>query len=72
MAIRTKFGEKVVSESLRVTQDCLYDGNIVKVWAKIEGQIEDRRCWITDLIGDEKNEVRDVIKANLKKRESAN
>lgn len=72
MAIRTKFGEQVVTESLRVDRDCLYDGDIVKVWAKLEGQPEDRQYWISDVIGDEKNEVRDVIRANLKKRESTN
>ena len=72
MAIHTKFGEKIVSESLGVDQHCLYDGNIVKVWARLEGQTDFRQHWISDLIGDEKNEVRDVIKANQKKRESAN
>jgi hypothetical protein len=72
MAIRTKFGETIISESLRVDQDCFYDGNIVKVCAKLEGQAGDRHYWISDLIGDKKSEVRDVIRANLKKRESAN
>jgi hypothetical protein len=46
--------------------------NIVKVWAKLEGQADDRQYWISDLIGDKKNEVRDVVKANLRKREGAN
>lgn len=72
MAIRTKFGENVISESLHVEKDCLYDGDIVKVWVKLEDQTDDRQYWISDLIGDKKNEVRDVVKANLKKREGAN
>lgn len=71
MAIRTKFGDKVVSESLRVDKDCFYDADVVKVWARLEAQTDDRQYWISDLIGDKKNEVRDVIKANLKKREGA-
>lgn len=54
MAIHTKFGDQVVTESLRVDRDCLYDGDIVKVWTKLEGQTEDRHYWISDLIGDEK------------------
>ena len=72
MAIRTKFGDKVVSESLRVDKDCLYDADVVKVWARLEGQPDDKQYWISDLIGDHKNEVRNVVKANLKKREGAN
>ena len=72
MAIRTKFGDKVVSESLRVDKDCLYDADVVKVWARLEAQTDDRQYWISDLIGDKKNEVRNVVKANLKKREGAN
>jgi len=72
MAIRTKFGDKVVSESLRLDQGCLHDADIVKVWAKLEGQADDRQYWISDLIGDKKNEVRDVVKANLKRPEGAN
>ena len=72
MAIRTKFGDKVVSESLRVDKDCLYDADVVKVWARLEGQLNDKQYWISDLIGDRKNEVRDVVKANLRKREGAN
>lgn len=72
MAIHTKFGDKVVNESLRVEKDCLYDADVVKVWARLEGQAGDRQYWISDLIGDKKNEVRDVVKANLKKREGAN
>lgn len=72
MAIRTKFGDNVISESLRVDKGCLYDGAIVKVWAKLEDHTDDSQYWISDLIGDKKNEVRDVVKANLKKREGAN
>ena len=72
MAIYTKFGDKVTNESLRVDQDCLFHGEIVKVWAKLEGQTDEKQYWISDLIGDRKKEVRDVITANVKKRETAN
>lgn len=72
MAIRTKFGENVISESLRVDQDCLFDGNIVKVWATLEGQTTEKQYWISDVIGQDKKEVRDVINANLKKRGNTN
>lgn len=72
MAIRTKFGETVISESLRVDQDCLFDGAIIKVWAKLEDHNDEKQYWISDLVGDHKKEVREVITANLKKRESAN
>jgi hypothetical protein len=50
VAIRTKFGDNVISESLRVEKDCIYDADIVKVWAKLEGQADDRQYWISDLI----------------------
>ena len=66
MAIRTKLGENVVSDSLRVDRNCIFNDEIVKVWAKLEGQNDEKQYWISDLIGDHKNEVRDVIKANLK------
>jgi hypothetical protein len=72
MAIHTKFGEKVTNESLRVDQDCVFDDEIIKVWAKLEGQTDEKQYWISDLIGDSKKEVRDVINSNLKKRERAN
>ena len=43
VTIRTKFGANVISESLRVEKDCIYDADIVKVWAKLEGQADDRQ-----------------------------
>ena len=64
MTIRTKFGDNVISRSLRVEQDCLFNDEIVKVWATIEGQTSEKQYWISDLIGDKKREVRDVIRAN--------
>jgi len=70
IAIRTKFGETVISESLRVDQDCLFDNDIIKVWAKLEGKSHEKQYWISDLVGDRKKEVRDVINANLKRRET--
>ena len=72
MAIHTKFGDTVINESLRVDRDCLFDGDIVKVWARIEGQADEKQYWISDLFGERKKEVRDVIKSNLKTRKSAN
>ncbi|HEY6252023.1 MAG TPA: hypothetical protein VI685_18865 [Candidatus Angelobacter sp.] len=71
MAIHTKYGEKVINESIHTDQDCLFDGDIVKVWATLEGQATEKQYWISDLVGDRKKEVFDVIKSNLKKRESA-
>jgi hypothetical protein len=70
MAIRTKFGETVISESLHLDQDCLFDDDIIKVWAKLEGKNDEKQYWISDLVGDRKKEVRDVINANLKRRET--
>ena len=72
MAIRTKFGETLMNDSLRIDQDCLFDGDIIKVWAKIEDQSDEKQYWISDLVSDGKREVRDVINANLKKRKNAN
>ena len=72
MAISTKFGENVISDSLRVGQNCIFNDEIVKVWATLDGQTAEKQYWISDLIGDRKKEIRDVIHANLKKRESAN
>ena len=71
MAIRTKFGETLMNDSLRVDQDCLFDGDIIKVWAKIEDQNDEKQYWMSDLVGNGKREVRDVINANLKKRKNA-
>lgn len=64
MTIRTKFGDNVISPSLRVDQGCFFNDEIVKVWATIEGQTTEKQYWISDLIADKKREVRDVIRAN--------
>lgn len=64
MTIRTKFGDNVTSRSLRVDQDCLFNDEIVKVWATIEGQTAEKQYWISDLIVDKKKEVSDLIRAN--------
>jgi hypothetical protein len=68
MAIHTKFGDKIIGESLRVDNDCIFDGDIIKVWATIEGEIQERQYWLSDLIADRKREIRDVLAANSKKR----
>lgn len=67
MAIFTKHGEKLINESLRVDGDCIFNEEIVKVWAVIEGQATEKQYWVSDLVGDRKKEVRDVINANIKK-----
>lgn len=71
MAIRTKFGDNVINQSVRVDQDCIFNNEIIKVWATLEGQAIEKQYWISDLIGDQKREIRDVIKSNMKKRGSA-
>jgi hypothetical protein len=71
MAICTKFGERVINESLRIHEDCLYRGQIVKVWAILNGQTIEKQYWISDLVADAKNELRDVINSNLNKRKGA-
>ena len=71
MAICTKFGERVINESLRIHEDCLYRGQIVKVWAILNGQTIEKQYWISDLVADAKNELRNVINSNLKKRKGA-
>jgi hypothetical protein len=68
MAIRTKLGNKVINESLRIDQDCLFRGEIVQVWAILQGQTTEKKYWITDLVGDVKNELQNVLNSNLKKR----
>jgi hypothetical protein len=65
--IRTKYGERVINDSLRVDGDCMFNDKIVKVWARIEGQTAEKQYWLSDLVGGKKREVRDVIDANLKK-----
>lgn len=72
MAIRTKYGERVMNASLRIDAGCMFHDEIVKVWAIVEGETTEKQYWISDLIGDSKKEVRDVINSNLKKRPSAN
>lgn len=67
MAIFTKHGEKLINESLRVDGNCIFNEEIVKVWAVIEGQATEKQYWFSDLVGDTKKEVRDVINANIKK-----
>lgn len=67
MAIDTKHGVRLINESLRVDQSCLVDGEIVRVWAIVAGETTERQYWLSDLRGDKKHEVRDVIHANLKK-----
>ncbi|HLJ30175.1 MAG TPA: hypothetical protein VKY85_25940 [Candidatus Angelobacter sp.] len=64
MAIYTKYGEKVINQSLRVDRDCMFNDKIVRVWATLEGQTAEKQYWISDLIGDKKKEVRDVINSN--------
>jgi hypothetical protein len=68
MAIYTKLGEKLLNGSLRVDKDCIYDGEIVKVWGTVEGETTERHYWYSDLRGDKRHEVRDVVNANLKNR----
>lgn len=70
MAIRIKHGEKLSHDSLRVDNDCLFDGEVVKVWAKIQGQEEEKLYWLSDLVGDEEGEVKRVLKANFKPRKT--
>jgi hypothetical protein len=67
MAIYTKHGDKLINESLRVDLDCMFGDKIVKVWGVIEGGTTEKQYWYSDLVGDGKKEVRDVIHANAKK-----
>lgn len=67
MAIYTKYGEKLVNESLRVDAGCMSNDEVVKVWATVEGETAEKLYWISDVIGDNKREVQNVIQANLKK-----
>jgi hypothetical protein len=67
VAIRTKHGERVIHESVRIDGECMFHDEIVKVWATLEGQTVEKRYWLSDLVGDKKREVRDVIQSNAKK-----
>jgi hypothetical protein len=67
MAIHTKFGDKIISESLRVDNACIFDGDIIKVWATVEGETQQKHYWLSDLVTDKKREIRDVLAANSKK-----
>jgi hypothetical protein len=69
MAIHTKFGDKIINDSLRVDNNCIFDSDIVKVWATIEGEAQEKQYWLSDLIADKKREVRDVLAANSKQRQ---
>jgi hypothetical protein len=71
MAIHTKHGERVINESLRIDAACLFNDEIVKVWATIEGQTAEKQYWLSDLVGDKRREVKEVIDANLKKAQLA-
>ena len=70
MAIYTKHGEKIINESLRIDSDCMFDDEIVKIWAIVEGETGEKQYWFSDLHGDRKREVQDVLDSNLKKREA--
>ena len=72
MAIHTKWGEKLINESLRIDESCMFDGDIVKVWSIVEGETTEKQYWLSDLVPDSKREVRDVIESNKKKQESRN
>ena len=67
MAIRTKHGANVIQESLRVDRDCVFKDEIVKVWAVLEGESAEKLYWLSDLVGDKKHEVHDVLRSNSKK-----
>jgi len=71
MAIYTKYGDKVINQSLRVDRDCLFNDDIVKVWATLEGQTTEKQYWISDLVGDKRKEVRDVINGNRRNGNAA-
>jgi len=70
MAIYTKHGERMINESLRIDDACMFNDEIVKVWGIVEGESAEKRYWLSDLHGDRKREVRDVIQSNLKKSET--
>ena len=66
MAIYTKHGERISNESLRVDNDCMFNGQIIKVWAKVVGEPNERQYWFSDLRCDQKGEIQSVLKANSK------
>jgi hypothetical protein len=45
MAIYTKYGEKVLNETLRIHADCIFDGDIVKISGSIEGENAPKQFW---------------------------
>jgi len=66
MAIYTKHGERISNESLRVNDKCMLNGQIIKVWAKVIGETQERQYWFSDLRCDQKGEIQSVLKANSK------
>ncbi len=64
MSIYTKTGEKIID--VAVGDDCYYGGELLQIWATVQGELNKRQLYISDLREDRKNEIKDVIKATLK------
>lgn len=68
MAIYTKFGRKILNDSIRIDGDCYFGDRPIRIRALVEGRTHPQLLYISDLIADDgKEEIRAVIKANRRK-----
>ena len=69
MALYTKYGRKIMNDSIMIDGDCFVGDKVIKIRALVEGGTTLRLLYLTDVLADNgKAEIDDVIRANLKKR----
>ena len=67
MAIYTKHGKRLITESITVDSDCYVGRKAIKIRALVEGQTTRQSYYISDLLADNgKQEIQDAINANTK------
>lgn len=69
LAIYTKFGRKILNDSILIDGDCYFGDRPIKIRAVVEGRTHPQLLYISDLIADNgKEEIQAVIKANHRKQ----
>lgn len=69
MALYSKYGRKIINDSIMIDGDCYVGDKVIKIRALVEGKIAPQLFYLTDVLADNgKAEVDDVVRANLKKR----
>ena len=70
MALYTKYGRKILNDSIMINGDCFVGDKVIRIRALVEGRTAPRLFYLTDILADNgKAEIDDVIRANLKNRQ---